>query len=58
MLGLVLVVDELDKAPGEALAVLRSLVADGILRLPDGRSLRVGDGIHPEFRMVFYLFIV
>jgi MoxR-like ATPase len=37
--GRVLVVDELDKAPGEVTAVLKSLVEDGYLALGDGRRL-------------------
>ena len=38
-LGRVLVLDEADKAPVEVVAVLKGLIADGELLLPDGRRL-------------------
>ncbi|CAJ1443811.1 unnamed protein product, partial [Effrenium voratum] len=56
-LGRALVLDEADKAPLEVVVVLKSLIEDGQLALPDGRRLAssdVGDHslrVHPEFRM-------
>ena len=38
--GRVLMVDEADKAPTEVLAVLKSLLEDGAMLLPDGRAVR------------------
>ena len=55
--GVVLVVDEADKAPLEVVAVLKSLVEDGELLLADGRRIsryEKGDGIiemHPDFTL-------
>ena len=40
--GRVLVIDELDKAPGEVTAVLKSLVDDGDMLLGDGRRIVAG----------------
>lgn len=60
--GRILVVDEADKAPTEVVALLKGLIEDGELRLPDGRVLRyeasTSNGcnedeviIHPDFRL-------
>ena len=59
-LGRVAVLDEADKAPLEAVAVLKALLSDEMLSLPDGRVARrrrVDEAtdpnvlyIHPEFR--------
>jgi len=38
--GRVLMLDEADKAPTEVLAVLKSLLEDGHMLLPDGRTIR------------------
>ena len=50
--GRVCVLDEADKAPTEVTVLLKALVADGVLPLPDGRILRVGDNVHADFRLV------
>ncbi|CAD5234405.1 unnamed protein product [Bursaphelenchus xylophilus] len=60
--GLVLVVDEADKAPLHVIAVLKSLLDSGYLYLADGRRIQpqgaslLPDGksvpIHPDFRMI------
>ncbi|CAE8599856.1 unnamed protein product, partial [Polarella glacialis] len=65
--GRVLVLDEADKAPLEVVVVLKSLIEDGQLALPDGRRLAraveasgadtaTGSSIivpvHPDFRMI------
>ncbi len=54
--GRILVLDEADKAPVEVVALLKGLIEDGQLALPDGRILCngecVGDDyipIHPDF---------
>lgn len=58
--GRILVVDEADKAPVEVVAVLKGLLEDGQLTLPDGRMLCYGQEsasnspdtiipIHPDF---------
>jgi hypothetical protein len=59
--GRVLVVDEADKAPVEVVALLKGLIEDGELALPDGRVLRYEKSssapgqksvmIHPDFRV-------
>jgi hypothetical protein len=55
--GLVLVVDEADKAPTEVLAILKGLVEDGELLLGDGRRIsrhESGPGVirmHPNFTL-------
>jgi hypothetical protein len=55
--GLMLVVDEADKAPTEVLAVLKGLVEDGVLLLGDGRRIsrhETGPGIidmHKNFTL-------
>ena len=60
--GRILVVDEADKAPVEVVALLKGLIEDGELSLPDGRVLRYEDAptdspgqtsvmIHPDFRV-------
>jgi MoxR-like ATPase len=55
--GLVLVVDEADKAPTEVVAILKGLVEDGELMLGDGRRIsrhESGHGIismHPNFTL-------
>jgi MoxR-like ATPase len=59
--GRILVIDEADKAPVEVVALLKGLIEDGELALPDGRVLyydesRVVPGqlsitIHPGFRI-------
>ena len=59
--GRILVIDEADKAPVEVVALLKGLIEDGELALPDGRVLyydesRVAPGqlsitIHPDFRV-------
>ncbi|CAE7698156.1 Vwa8, partial [Symbiodinium microadriaticum] len=61
--GRALVLDEADKAPLEVVVILKSLIEDGQLALPDGRRLAAateataGEGgaatlqVHPEFRM-------
>jgi hypothetical protein len=56
-----LVIDEADKAPVEVVALLKGLIEDGELALPDGRVMyydesRVAPGqasitIHPDFRV-------
>lgn len=40
--GRVLVVDEADKAPAEVVLVLKGLLEDGYLLLPDGRKVMAG----------------
>eukprot|EP00434_Breviolum_minutum_P000153 symbB.v1.2.000130.t3/scaffold16.1/size461936/4 len=58
-LGRALVLDEADKAPLEVVVVLKSLIEDGQLALPDGRRLASSVEpssertiqVHPEFRM-------
>ena len=58
--GHCLVVDEADKAPNHVTAVLRALLADGEMRLGDGRRLVMGGVlaepddifVHPDFRMI------
>jgi hypothetical protein len=63
--GTVLVMDEVDKAPVEVVSLLKMLVQDGELLLPDGRRLldsarcptnwRRDDNtipIHPDFRLI------
>ncbi|CAB9501403.1 Willebrand factor A domain-containing protein 8 [Seminavis robusta] len=63
--GRILVVDEADKAPVEVVALLKGLIEDGELALPDGRVLRYNETgaadsavddddtifIHPDFRV-------
>lgn len=59
--GRILVVDEADKAPVEVVALLKGLIEDGELALPDGRTLRYDSdpssadqntiSIHPGFRV-------
>eukprot|EP00977_Amphora_coffeiformis_P014936 scaffold4262_cov169-Amphora_coffeaeformis.AAC.5 len=59
--GRILIVDEADKAPVEVVALLKGLIEDGELALPDGRSLRFESNdvysdpdaihIHPDFRI-------
>lgn len=56
--GRILVVDEADKAPVEVVALLKGLIEDGELALPDGRTLRYEEStdsdtvlIHPDFRV-------
>ena len=54
--GRILVVDEADKSPVEVVALLKGLIEDGELALPDGRVLRYDDSsggvkIHPDFRI-------
>jgi MoxR-like ATPase len=60
--GRILVVDEADKAPIEVVALLKGLIEDGELCLPDGRVLRYEEAtsdapgqtsivIHPDFRV-------
>ena len=56
--GRILVLDEADKAPVEVVALLKGLIEDGQLTLPDGRILCYGDSsdpdvisIHPDFRI-------
>lgn len=60
--GRILVVDEADKAPVEVVALLKGLIEDGELALPDGRVLRYEEvtsdapgeesiTIHPDFRV-------
>lgn len=41
--GRILVLDEADKAPVEVVALLKGLIEDGQLSLPDGRMLSYGD---------------
>uniref|UniRef100_A0A7E4ZTR3 von Willebrand factor A domain-containing protein 8 n=1 Tax=Panagrellus redivivus TaxID=6233 RepID=A0A7E4ZTR3_PANRE len=60
--GLVLVVDEADKAPLYVVAVLKSLLDSGVLYLSDGRRIQPADmpvdptieaiPIHPDFRLI------
>ena len=58
--GHVLVIDEADKAPLEVVAVLKALVEDAHMLLPDGRKLVDPSavsgpndvGIHPRFRVI------
>ncbi|KAI6205157.1 Von Willebrand factor A domain-containing protein 8 [Aphelenchoides besseyi] len=60
--GLVLVIDEGDKAPLQVVAVLKSLLDSGFLHLSDGRRIQppeiepLPDGksiaIHPDFRLI------
>ena len=63
--GRILVLDEVDKAPVEVVALLKGLIEDGELALPDGRILRYEQqgnkdasnsdleiiSIHPDFRL-------
>ena len=56
--GRILVLDEADKAPVEVVALLKGLIEDGQLSLPDGRKLcyaLTSDpdviSIHPDFRI-------
>lgn len=59
--GRILVVDEADKAPVEVVALLKGLIEDRELALPDGRTLRYDSDtsspdadtvvIHPDFRV-------
>lgn len=58
--GRVLVLDEADKAPVEVVALLKGLIEDGQLSLPDGRMLCYGEyqtsapdiiSIHKDFSM-------
>ena len=49
--GRCLMIDEADKAPLEVVAVLKSLVEDGEMRLADGRIIGRDIPIHPDFRM-------
>ena len=44
--GRILVLDEADKAPLEVVAVLKGLIEDGQLSLPDGRMLCYREGNH------------
>lgn len=51
--GLVLVVDEADKAPLHVVAVLKSLIDSGILYLSDGRRIQpAGFPIDPAFKPI------
>ncbi|ODN04785.1 von Willebrand factor A domain-containing protein 8 [Orchesella cincta] len=56
--GLVLVIDEADKAPAHVTAVLKTLAERGEMFLPDGRFIgrnATGDSgipLHPDFRMI------
>lgn len=58
--GLVLVVDEADKAPLNVVAILKSLLDSGVLYLADGRKIQPNDfpaggntiPIHPDFRLI------
>ncbi|EER05968.1 hypothetical protein Pmar_PMAR028153 [Perkinsus marinus ATCC 50983] len=49
-----IVLDEADKAPLEVVVLLKSLIEDGYLNLPDGRCLGGSGGtpIHPNFRCI------
>lgn len=54
--GRILVLDEADKAPTEVVCLLKGLIEDGQLSLPDGRVLTYQDSsgdeyipIHPDF---------
>lgn len=59
--GRILVLDEADKAPVEVVALLKGLIEDGELALPDGRVLRYDESIsvpgqtsiviHKDFRL-------
>jgi MoxR-like ATPase len=58
--GRILVLDEADKAPSEVVALLKGLIEDGQLSLPDGRVLCYDESdihnsnhipIHPDFRI-------
>lgn len=57
--GLILVIDEADKAPVEVVAMLKGLIEDGELALLDGRTLKYEPDksddnevqIHPDFRV-------
>jgi MoxR-like ATPase len=59
--GRILVIDEADKAPVEVVALLKGLIEDGELALPDGRVLYYDESsvapgqesftIHPDFRV-------
>jgi MoxR-like ATPase len=58
--GRILVLDEADKAPTEVVALLKGLIEDGQLSLPDGRVLCYDESdihgsnhikIHPDFRI-------
>ena len=59
--GRILVIDEADKAPVEVVALLKGLIEDRELALPDGRTLRYETDmisansdtvvIHPDFRV-------
>ncbi|CDW54563.1 AAA 5 domain containing protein [Trichuris trichiura] len=62
--GHVLVVDEADKAPTNVICILRTLLENGSMFLPDGRRIvpySAADeplkdeiiGMHPKFRMIF-----
>ena len=45
--GRILVLDEADKAPVEVVALLKGLIEDGQLSLPDGRILSYEDSPDP-----------
>ncbi|KAF4697004.1 von Willebrand factor A domain-containing protein 8 [Perkinsus olseni] len=49
-----IVLDEADKAPLEVVVLLKSLIEDGYLNLPDGRCLGGSSGIpiHPDFKCI------
>lgn len=58
--GRILILDEADKAPTEVVALLKGLIEDGQLSLPDGRVLCSDESdihdsnrirIHPDFRI-------
>ena len=54
--GRILVLDEADKAPTDVVAMLKGLIEDGQLSLPDGRILCYDESdihikIHPDFRI-------
>jgi len=56
--GRILVLDEADKAPIEVVALLKGLIEDGQLSLPDGQILCEGENMgpgylsmHPDFRI-------
>lgn len=56
--GRILVIDEADKAPVDVVALLKGLIEDGELALPDGRVLRYDDdgrsntlAVHADFRI-------
>ncbi|KAL7471593.1 hypothetical protein ACHAXS_011891 [Conticribra weissflogii] len=48
--GRVLVLDEADKAPVEVVAVLKGLIEDGLLSLPDGRVLSRLEAVRSDDR--------